>query len=65
LSHKVLSDFCKDSTPNKFEESGCAVCGELVPLQELSRLKSIKGTLNILEAPGVTRVQRKKDTDKI
>jgi hypothetical protein len=51
--------------PNKFEESGCAVCGELVPLSNLSCLKNIKGLLRILEAPGVTRIERKKATEKI
>jgi hypothetical protein len=51
--------------PNKFEESGCAVCGELTPLSNLCRLKTIKGMLNILEAPGMTRVERKHSTEKI
>ena len=65
LSHTVIRNFCKDSVPHKFEESGCAVCGELVPLSNLSRLKSVKGFLNILEAPGVTRIERKQVTEKI
>ena len=36
-----------------------AVCGELKPVRELSRLKGIKNILSVLEAPGVTRVERK------
>ena len=40
-------------------------CGELVPLNNLSCLNSIKGMLNILEAPGVTRVEQKNSADRI
>ncbi|KAF8871879.1 hypothetical protein BD779DRAFT_1453399, partial [Infundibulicybe gibba] len=35
---KIISGFTADSSPNKFEEAGCAVCGQLVPLRELSAL---------------------------
>ena len=65
LSHTIISDFCNDSHPGNFEEAGCAVCGKLVPLTNLSLLKSVKGMLNILEAPGVTRIERKKLSDPI
>ena len=41
------------------EEAGCAVCGELKPLQKMSHLKSIKNYLGILEAPAVTRIERR------
>ena len=37
----------------------CAVCGELKPVGMLSRLKGIKNFLSILEAQGVTRMERK------
>jgi hypothetical protein len=49
--------------PKAIEEAGCAVCGELKPLQKMSRLKSVKNFLGILEAPGVTRIERRKDTN--
>ena len=29
LTHQIFTDFCKDMHPNQFEESGCAVCGQL------------------------------------
>ena len=45
--------------PKYLQEGGCAVCGELKPVRELSRLKGIKNLLTVLEAPGVTRVERK------
>ena len=36
-----------------------SVCPCQQPVRELSRLKGIKNTLSVLEAPGVTRVERK------
>ena len=44
--------------PVNFEEVGCAVCGELRRRDKTSRLKSMKNFLSVLEAPGVTRVER-------
>ena len=43
----------------KYLQGGCAVCGELKPIRELSRLKGIKNILSVLEDPGATRVERK------
>jgi hypothetical protein len=65
LSRSIITDFCNDSLPSRFEEAGCAVCGELIPIHNLSRLKSVKGMLKILEVPGVTRVERNKSTEAI
>ncbi|KAF8881017.1 hypothetical protein BD779DRAFT_1445846, partial [Infundibulicybe gibba] len=28
----IVTGFCKDSSPEVLEESGCAVCGQLVPI---------------------------------
>ena len=41
------------------------MCGELVPISQLSRLKSVKKILWILAAPGVTRTERKLASQKI
>jgi len=30
LQHKIATSFCKDTLPQAFEESRCAVCGTLV-----------------------------------
>ena len=57
----IIRNACKRMDPNHFEEVGCAVCGELKPRSDSSRLKSVKNILGILEAPGVTRVERKTD----
>ena len=41
------------------------MCGELVPISRLSRLKAIKKMLGILAAPGVTRIERRSASQKI
>ena len=59
LTQAILSKACKKMYPKAIEEAGCAVCGELKPLQKMSRLKSVKNYLGILEAPAVTRTERR------
>jgi hypothetical protein len=65
LSHKIINNFCADSEPTKLEEAGCAVCGRLTCVKELTKLKSVGNLLHILNVPGVTRVERMKISDKI
>ncbi|KAF8802339.1 hypothetical protein BYT27DRAFT_7112687 [Phlegmacium glaucopus] len=65
LSETIIRDWCKATNPSVLEEAGCAVCGELVPVKQLSRLKAIKKMLNILAAPGVTRIEHKLSTQSI
>ncbi|KAF8803152.1 hypothetical protein BYT27DRAFT_7110804, partial [Phlegmacium glaucopus] len=60
LTHTILTKICDKMQPKNLEEAGCAVCGELKSVQELSRLKGIKNLLSVLEAPGVTRTERSK-----
>ena len=55
LSETIIRNWCKETKPSSLKESGCAVCGELVPISQLSRLKAIKKMLGILTAAGVTR----------
>jgi hypothetical protein len=65
LSHKIISAACLKLKSESFEEMGCAVCGQLVLLSSLSRLSAVKMYLNILDAPGFTRQERHKVSDKI
>jgi hypothetical protein len=65
LSHKIISDFCENLTPDALEEAGCAVCGQLVPVTKLTRLKAVKNLLHMLHASGVTRLERSSSTQPI
>ena len=49
--------------PQNLEEARCAVCGQLTVVSQLSRLKAVKNQLHILEASGVTRVERQKSSN--
>ncbi|KAF8874504.1 hypothetical protein CPB84DRAFT_1647829, partial [Gymnopilus junonius] len=59
LFNDILKRACKSMSKESTEEAGCAVCGQLKPLKELSRLKAVKKMLHILESPGVTRRERR------
>ena len=65
LEHAIIRDACKRMDPENFEEVGCAVCGELKLRKNTSRLKSVKNLLKILEAPGVTRIEKNSDNSPI
>ncbi|KDR79829.1 hypothetical protein GALMADRAFT_18262, partial [Galerina marginata CBS 339.88] len=65
LGHSILSSACKKMSPSNIEEAGCAVCGELKPVKNLSRLKSIKNLLHVLSSSGVTRTERKQSNSPI
>ena len=59
LQCDIARDFCFNSSPDKMEEGGCAVCGQLTSTSQLSRLKYVKQCLSVLHAQGITRVERK------
>jgi len=65
LSHKIISDFCAESSPSVLNESGCAVCGRLYPIKQLTRLKAIKNMLTVLHVSGITRIERSKAVQPI
>ena len=50
---------------SNIEEAGCAVCGEITPVRNLSQVKNIKKLLHILTTPGVTRKERKNQNDPL
>ena len=65
LMHKIISGFCDDTHPSKFEEAGCAVCGQLVIMAKLKKLIDIKCSFDPLVRVGVTRLARKSADDPI
>ncbi len=58
LIHDIITGFCKDTSPARFEESGCTVCGQLTLLTDLKKIDGEKIDLNLLKCQGVTRLER-------
>ncbi|KAF8240632.1 hypothetical protein L208DRAFT_1019903, partial [Tricholoma matsutake] len=65
LACEVISNFCKKSSASLIEEAGCAACGHLVPMLQLTRLKAVKNLLPILQIPNITRIERSKISQPI
>ncbi|KAF9521445.1 hypothetical protein CPB83DRAFT_778727, partial [Crepidotus variabilis] len=51
--------------PSKFTEAGCAACGQLRPLNTLTLREDVKCSLDPLIVPGLTRKERKTQTDLV
>ncbi|KAJ6549431.1 hypothetical protein DFH09DRAFT_855976, partial [Mycena vulgaris] len=65
LLHKIASGFCDEMNPAVFEEAGCAICGQLTPLRELTLLNETPYSLNMLERAGVTRMERHREDEEV
>jgi hypothetical protein len=52
-------------SPDNFRESGCAVCGRLTPMTQLSKLSEAKIDMSLLINPGVTQCERLTSKDTI
>ena len=52
LRRKIIDEFCKATSPPKFEEAGCAVCGSLTLRSDISELSSLNIDLSVLNATG-------------
>ena len=59
LTKEIIEKACNRMKAETIGEKGCAVCGELKPVCDMSRLKSVKHQLHSLATPGATRVERK------
>src|SRR6202044_2113789 len=64
LCQNIVSDFCADTSPDVFEEAGCAVCGKLTPICEMEELSEVEN-LSLLKVDGVTRKARSSSSDPI
>ena len=65
ITHTVVSAACRRMQQQNFEESGCAVCGQLTPLVQLLDLSQIQKNLHILSVPGITRQERFSEKEPI
>jgi len=59
-----VSGFCADTSPEIFEEAGCAVCGKLTPICEMEELSDVENVI-LLKVDGVTRKARCKSSDPV
>ncbi|KAJ7643129.1 hypothetical protein DFH06DRAFT_925536, partial [Mycena polygramma] len=64
-AHRIISNHCQKVSPKVFKEAGCAVCGYLTPVTNLTRLDRYEGSLALLIGPGVTRKERFRVEDPI
>ena len=62
LCENIVLDFCADTSPEVFEETGCAVCGKLTPICEMEELSEVEN-INLLKVDGVTRKARLQSSD--
>jgi hypothetical protein len=58
LQYTVISNACKDMDPTYITESGCAVCGQLIPICDLKKLTVSEVDMELLIRSGVTRKER-------
>ena len=65
LRRSIIGQACNRMKEETIAESGCAVCGELKRVSDMSRLKSVKHQLHILSKSGVTWVERKSSSDPL
>ena len=64
LCQKIISEFCAATSPDVFEETGCAVCGKLTPICGMEELSEVEN-ISLLKADGVTRKARSKISDLV
>ena len=64
LCQKIMSDFCADTSPEAFEETGCAVCGKLTPVCEMEELSDVEN-ISLLRVDGITKKARSNSSDPV
>jgi hypothetical protein len=67
LKETIIREWCADTSPVSFMEGGCAVCGQLTLLSNLSKVSELKCDLDpiLREGMGVTRLERSSSDDPI
>ncbi|TFK20874.1 hypothetical protein FA15DRAFT_598914 [Coprinopsis marcescibilis] len=61
----IISNYCNNTSSAKFEENGCAVCGQLTPISQLTNINSSNVDLSCLISESHTQKERKHGTDTI
>ncbi|KAJ7626515.1 hypothetical protein DFH06DRAFT_967100, partial [Mycena polygramma] len=64
-THRILTNYCSSIRPKRFMERGCAVCGYLTKLSELTLLSQYHGDLDLLIRDEATRREHFSSDDPI
>jgi hypothetical protein len=59
-----LCQIYADTSPEVFEEAGCAICGKLTPICEMEELSEVEN-VDLLKVDGVIRKARCKSSDPV
>jgi hypothetical protein len=62
---QIVNDFCVDTSPVAFEESGCAVCGQLKLRTDLTPIPECGCDFSSLVVDGVSRQERVSTDDPV
>ena len=65
LQQTIAYDFCEDTSPNMFTESGCAVCGKLIHKFQLQKWSQLNVDFDVLKRSGVSQKQRSSVHDPV
>ncbi|KAK0433178.1 hypothetical protein EV421DRAFT_1683688, partial [Armillaria borealis] len=61
----IIRECAGSMQPSVFQEGGCTVCGQLIPLSELSKSRNVTRFFSILENDTCTRKEQKNESDPI
>src|SRR4030095_1177558 len=65
LQQTIIHNFCEDSNPSNFIESGCGICGKLIPVKYLQTASKLSLNMDVLHSPEVTQKERFATSDPI
>ncbi|KAF8160492.1 hypothetical protein K438DRAFT_1456901, partial [Mycena galopus ATCC 62051] len=63
--HQIITGFCEGMSPDNFVEKGCAVCGRLTAMTDLSLMSDLILDWDLLSVEDVTRRERHEASDPI
>ena len=64
-TEQIINDFCTDTSPPAFEESGCTVCGQLKLRTNMISLQECDCDLSCLTVEGISRQEHFSSDDAI
>ena len=65
LIESIIKGFCNDTTPDKFIEAGCAVCGKLSPINDMVLLDEMSYDLSVISPGDIGRCERLHESESV